>query len=296
MAAVARLIYDIYFPDLYPDNNQFRGKFFIFTNVFFLSAGVFFQKKVIQYNPNVSLMVLIFYIFLVAFAANFVIYQFKFAGSRLLEDSSEITRENWDIYFSFDYFRTLLNVMGIYMMLILMEAFRYISLIYINKKGQISKVTIFGALHGFFVVLIIIIFEETTSAFDDLFIGIITIAYFLLFISKYFQSRASKNSLDGKILKFKRLVSFDEQAQQYVSHTEMRYKTFFYQSERTASVFTMERSFSKQSNYSPLNRYKDSQKSIRFIMNSVEEDSTKDFRISTKGINTDSVTRNSING
>lgn len=128
---------------------------------------------------------------MVAFLMNVLIYNMKFWGSRNVEDSFEITREAWDVYFSFNYLSSLLNVLTIYSMLILSEAYRYIALIYINKKGQISKVTIFGALHGFYVVFMVMIFKET-SRFDKIFIGIITVAYFLLFISKYGQSRAGK--------------------------------------------------------------------------------------------------------
>lgn len=230
VAVIARLIYDLHFSNLYAkDGDQFRGKYFILMNVFFLSAGVFFQKKAIQHNPNISLMVLIFYIFGVGFLMNVVVYQFKFAGSRLLEDSAILTDEDWDVYFSFDYIRTLFGIMTIYMMLILMEAYRYIALIYINKKGQISKVTIFGALHGFFVVVIVMVFQNT-STFDNIFVGIITFAYFLLFISKYFQARGGKKSTAGKILRFKRIFKRDEEAKKLVGSSEVKYKDNYYQS------------------------------------------------------------------
>uniref|UniRef100_A0A7S3KKY7 Uncharacterized protein n=1 Tax=Euplotes crassus TaxID=5936 RepID=A0A7S3KKY7_EUPCR len=149
-----------------------------------------------------------------------------------MKDSSDITVEVWDVYFSFGYFVTLLNVLTIYMMLILMEAYRYIALIYINKKGQISKVTIFGALHGFFVVIIILVFEQT-SVFDRIFVGMITVAYFLLFISKYVQSRAGKKSTTGKKLIFKRIFRREEFATQLISASKIQIKDNYYHSSFT---------------------------------------------------------------
>lgn len=193
-----------------------------------LSIGVFFQKKVIEHNRNISLMVLIFYIFGVAFFANVFIYIFKFIGSRVLEDSSAITGERFDVFISVDFFVTLLNVMSIYKMLILTEMYRYIALIYINKKGQISKVTIFGALHGFFVVLIVLLFDVTTT-FDQIFIATITFAYVILFISKYFETRKSKTSNVGKRVRFKRLFHGNETATQLLESGQVDFTINYFE-------------------------------------------------------------------
>lgn len=161
------------------------------------------------------------------------------------------------------------------MMFILMEAFRYISLIYINKKEQISKVTLYGSLDGFFVILITLIFEGI-SFFENFFIAVVTIAYFILFLSKYFQSRMKKKSNDGKILKYMQLIDNDEEVQRNTSTSQLHPHTFFYKSEKTMSVFSREKSISKKSIFLP-EKFKFSQKSIAFIIDSDSEPDNQGF-------------------
>ena len=56
-------------------------------------------------------------------------------------------------------------------MFILTEA--YAALIYINKMGYISKVTMYSTLNGFYVVLLVMIFQGA-SRFDVLFATLVT--------------------------------------------------------------------------------------------------------------------------
>jgi hypothetical protein len=57
--------------------------------------------------------------------------------------------------------------------------------------GHISKVTLYSGLHGFYVVIIWMIFEETIY-FDYIFVLLIIIAYCALFFSKYSLARILK--------------------------------------------------------------------------------------------------------
>lgn len=116
--------------------------------------------------------------------------------------------------------QTLAGVAAIYIALIICEAFRYITLIYINKKGYISQVTLYGALHGFYVVIIWTIAEETFF-FDHVFVGLITIAYLFLFFSKYSLSRVLKLKNNNGRIKFIRVINHLEQTAMLQSKTRI---------------------------------------------------------------------------
>jgi len=106
-----------------------------------------------------------------------IIYHLKFAffhNSGI--DTYTLTKETFDSYITLEFFITLGNIMTIYSMFILTEAYRYIALIYINKMGYISKVTMYSTLHGFFVIIIIMVFKEASN-FDFVFASMVTVAY-----------------------------------------------------------------------------------------------------------------------
>ena len=164
----------------------------MFSNLIFLSIGVLLQKKIVQSNPNVSLFVIVFYIYFSGFLMTIIIFNVKYFNDVYNPNSAHNTLENFrSVYFDFSYIRTLMSVSMIYISLILAESFRYITLLYINKMGHISKVTLYSGLHGFYVVIIWMIFEGTIY-FDYIFVLLIIIAYCALFFSKYSLARILK--------------------------------------------------------------------------------------------------------
>lgn len=78
--------------------------------------------------------------------------------------------------------------------------------------------TLYGGLHGFYVVIIWLIFEETFY-FDYAFIGMITFAYMALFFSKYTLSRVVKLGIikEKYKVRFVRAIKDLEQADRLLS-------------------------------------------------------------------------------
>jgi len=140
-----------------------------------------------------------------------MIYHFKFFNYRQSGvDTFKLTKEDFSSYITVENFITLVNIMAVYSTFIVTEAYRYAALTYINKMGYISQVTLYSTLHGFFVIIIIMIFEEASS-FDYVFATMVTLAYLWVYSSKFFHTRAGKKSTKGKIVKFKRVLhAFDE--------------------------------------------------------------------------------------
>ena len=230
LLTIGRIFYDMN-SHVYENTNQFLGKFYIFTNLTFLSIGVLVQKKVMGANAKTSLFVICFYIYLAAFSCSILVYNIKWWNDTYNEDSAHNTRESFATYFSAEYLRTIWNILGIYIMHIMAEAFRYITLVYINKQGIISRVVLYGNLHGFYVIIIWKIFEKTTN-FDYFFTFMVLVAYFLLFISKYTQGKAAKakNPNAGKI-RFKRVLDQFHEAKQVLSLSKVAIEgKYFYQS------------------------------------------------------------------
>lgn len=62
---LARFFYDDFY-DIY-NGRHFIGKYFLFMNLIFTTIGVITQKNVLSANPNVSLIVLVFYIYFSGF-------------------------------------------------------------------------------------------------------------------------------------------------------------------------------------------------------------------------------------
>jgi hypothetical protein len=92
-------------------------------------------------------------------------------------------------------------------------------------------VTLYGALHGFYVVIIWIVFENTFY-FDYVFVSFITVAYFCLFFSKYSLSRVLKlESKNKKKIKFVRAIKYLEQTEMLQSQTKISINgKYFYKS------------------------------------------------------------------
>jgi hypothetical protein len=232
VAMLARLIFDSSH-DLGNGVNQFEAKYFLFYHMIFASIGVLIQKKIVAKNNTTSLLVLCFYIYLVSFSMSCIIYNIKYLNDHYNISSSAKTNETFTYYFSFNYISTLANVMAIYLVAIIVDAYRYITLMYINKKGHISKVTLYGALHGFYVIIIWLIFEETFF-YDYVFISAITVGYTILFFSKYLVGRGVKKN-KPKNIKFKRAIKVNEHAE-LLSVSQVKMDGFyFYESSHTRS-------------------------------------------------------------
>lgn len=238
LASFSRLLYDDEY-HVYNGRGQFVGKFYLFSNVFLLSIGVLVQKKIVTINSKTSLPVLCFYIYLTAFLISIVVYNIKYWNDKYSVSSTRTTLEAWTYYWSPEYLKSLGNMMMIYGTLCMVEAYGYITLMYINKKGHISKVTLYGALHGFYVIIIWLVFEEAFWN-DFLFIAAITFAYAILFFSKYSMSRVVKINSAKTRIKFKRAITGDEMAEKIMStsNIQMEGKYFYESSYNRASMKT----------------------------------------------------------
>lgn len=227
-----RLFYDSFYDTYAGSGRQFVGKFYVFNQVFLQSIGVLLQRKMIAYT-QCSLIVLSFYIYGFGFLISIVIYNAKYWNDTYNSNSGHNTQESYhSIYFTFEYLWTLSKILMIYSTLILTECFRYLTLLFINREGHISKVTLYGALDAFYVVIIWKVFE-TTFAFDYFFIGLIALAYIMLLFSKYKLSRLVKvsNKEKGKLVKFKRAIKELETAELLQSQTKIVIEgNYFYES------------------------------------------------------------------
>lgn len=191
VATAMRLFYDD-LNDTYK-GKLFKAKFYLFMYICFQVIGVLIQKKLLKF-AHCSLRVLVFYIWASGFITSAVFYNAKYWNDTFNYSSSKETYETFKgVYFTFEYIWILLDIAMIYIALIAAESYRYMTLIWINKKGHISKVTMYYSLHGFFVVIIWLIFEKT-YAFDYFFIAMITAAYIALYFSKYTMSRVLKSN------------------------------------------------------------------------------------------------------
>lgn len=135
-------------------------------------------------------------------------------------DTYLLTKERFYSYLSFEYATTLLNIMTLYMMFIFTEAYRYIALLYINKMGYISKVTIYSALHGFLVMVLYIIFFDA-STFDYVFSITVLFAYLCVYMSKFFHSRPGKQSTKGKRIRYQRIMLHHDEVTMHLSVSEL---------------------------------------------------------------------------
>ena len=211
--------------------------FYLLSNLIFLSIGVLLQKKIVQKNPKVSLFVIVFYIYSCSSIVSFFIFHLKYSKYHTSTSTHNTKEDFMHDYLHSQYFLALGSITMIFISLILAEAFRYITLLYINKMGHISKVTLYGGLHGFYVVIIWIIFEETFN-FDYFFVSMIIIAYCTLFFSKYSLSRSSKsdNSAFNKV-KFVRAIKDLEHADKFTSLTKLEIdRKYFYRSTQRFST------------------------------------------------------------
>lgn len=149
MAMVGRFVYD-WVADTY-GGKQFLGKFYIFMQLIFMSVGPMINKIVVKKNPKTSLFVIGFYIYCTGLVATSFIYVIKYNNYVLGVNSYKLTKESFPTFFTFEYVTLLINMTGIWSALIVTESFRYIVILYINKLGNISQVTLYSTLHGFFV-------------------------------------------------------------------------------------------------------------------------------------------------
>jgi hypothetical protein len=114
---------------------------------------------------------------------------------------------------------------------IICDGFKYIVLISENKKGHVSKVSLYYSLHGFYVVIIYLIFyPDETSNFDYPFIVLVSFGYGLMFFSKYVSHQSDKKKQVHKI-KFKRKLTNLLEVSQVQSSSEIHIKpSYFYDS------------------------------------------------------------------
>lgn len=161
------------------------------------------RNKCIEKNPNVSLLVIGFYIYFSGFVMSIIFYNIKYLNYTYHTKVTMNPPEVFPSYFSFHYISNIsIRVPYIWWALILSEFFRYVCIMYINKKGYLSKVGLYGSLHGFYVVILYIAVNPTPSA-DYIFIWSITVAYIWLFSSK-----VHKNRIGMKILALKSVIMY----------------------------------------------------------------------------------------
>lgn len=279
LATLSRLFYDR-FNDTY-EGKQFVGKFYVFNQVIFAAMGVLLQKKLISANKKTSLLVIVFYIYLCGFLCSIIIYNIKYYNDTYNVDSKHNTKETFTTYYTFDYMRILFNIGMIWAALIVCEGYRYVTLMYIVREGQISKVVLFGSLHGFYVVIIYIVFEKTMY-FDYIFIGLISIGYLSVYFSKYSQNKVEKSEIKAKRsrVKFIRTINGLEQTQLLVSGSKIEMDgEYFYQShyqknvERQTVYQAMEDTTIVDTYYSHQHA---SEKPPTYVINSIDTDDQTD--------------------
>ena len=187
------------------DDQLFVKKFYLLLQVLFLSTGVLMQKYIIQNNSDKSLLVLGFHIYLYGTIMSGIFYTVKYIAYIKYDPVPLDPPEVFNGYLNGQWFRNVsVQVPSIFTMLVISEAFRYAALMYINKKGHISKVTLYGSLHGFYIIAIYS-FTEAIDAFDIMFFTSILVAYWCLFWSKIHYGRIERNKASNKknTIKFK---------------------------------------------------------------------------------------------
>jgi len=216
----SRFYFDSFY-NVYESRREFEGKFFLIWNVLALSIGFLIQKQIVNANPNTSLFVMVFYIYLSALIFTLINYSSKFWIYNNIDLPQENIKETFHDYMGIDYFTSLSNLFMVFFFLALCETFRYLGLIHINKEGQISKVSLYGGLHGFYVVIFWIVFLET-KYFDYIFLGAIILAYMALFFSKYRLSQILKiQDESNQKIRFVKHVSELENAERLLSITKI---------------------------------------------------------------------------
>lgn len=195
-----------------PSGDVFVEKYYVMLNVIFLSIGVLIQKKVVYKNKKASLLVLCFYIYLSAFISSVFLYNVKYWNYNYLDNHAYNNRESFYYYFKYEFLENLGTMLMCILTYAMADAFKYIVLIYENKKDHVSKVSLYYSLHGFYVVLIFLIFEpDKTSSFDYPFIVLIFVGYCLMFFSKYtIHQVVKKNQTQVKFVrKLKHIIEVD---------------------------------------------------------------------------------------
>lgn len=236
LATLSRLFFDR-FNDTY-EGKQFVGKFYVFNQMIFASIGTLLQKKLISVNKKTSLLVIVFYVYFCGFLCSIIIYNIKYYNDTYNVDSKHNTKETFTTYYTFDYLRILSNIGMVWITYIICEGYRFVTLLYIVREGQISKVVLYGSLHGFYVVIIYIIFEKTIF-FDYIFIALITIGYLFVYFSKYTENKVYKKEIKAKKsrVKFMRIINEQEQANLLVSGSKIEMDgEYFYQSHYQKNV------------------------------------------------------------
>jgi len=237
IAIVTRFSYDDIMD--YYNGRQFFGKYFLFVGLMLMTMAFLIQKKIIGKNPGASMTVLVLYVYGSGTIMSFIIYMIKFYNDLYNEDSMHNTNEDFKgIFFSWAYIQQLASVSMIFITLVLVEAYKTITLMYINKMGYISQVTLYGGLDGFFVIVIYLIFKEV-HGFDYIFIVILITAYVALYLSKYSQRQVIKKQKKmRRKVKFVRKIEYLEDASQLLDVTKIKIDgTYFYESdERRTSL------------------------------------------------------------
>jgi hypothetical protein len=152
-----------------------------------------------------------------------------------LDNHAYNNRESFYYYFKSEFLENIGTMLMCILAYVMADAFKYVVLIYENKENHISKVSLYYSLHGFYVVLIFMIFEpDETSYFDYPFIVLIFIGYCLMFFSKYTMHQVVKET-EPKNIKFMRKLKHIIEVDLIQSSTEINLdQTYFYESSHQA--------------------------------------------------------------
>ena len=188
---------------------------------------------------NCSIITLGFYVYLFAGICSFMNYSFMFIKFQDNPDAFIDHSEGYDHYLEWHYFRNIFRILAIFITYVISECFSFTVLMYFVKNANISKATLFGALHGLFVVALKYIFDtEGVSHVNTYFMICIVIGYIMIFQDKRTAARGKKKQA-AKIY-FKRKLSVVTQTGALFAETKLKIDgKCFYETDTVSNINPM---------------------------------------------------------
>ena len=157
--------------------------FFLIIQVLSLVCGIISQKKLIMSRPF-GLFGLAFWIYFFAMIVQWCAWFCQYINNTmpLKPDSNEPAFEFND-FFSFKMFGHLFEMGAVFGTAMIIEMFNFVTLMYINKTGQVSKVALFSTLHASYIIIFGLI-NSKYSEFMTFYIVLIYVGYVIIFAKK----------------------------------------------------------------------------------------------------------------
>lgn len=180
------------------DDVALKRDFFLVIQVCALVAGLITQKKAIMARKGFGLIALAFWIYFFACISQWCTWFFQFMNKK--------TDPNFGYhdFFSFKMLGHLFQMGAIFIMVMVGEMFNFVTLMYINKTGQVSKVALFSTLHASFIIIFGLI-SNKYSRFMVFYIILVYSGYVMIFYKK--RKDIKKVQMSNRIIKFLGQVS-----------------------------------------------------------------------------------------